>query len=35
MRAADLDAAVDLVTTHPFISRGGTRRISEALAIGD
>jgi len=35
LRAADLDAAVDLVSTHPFISRGGTLQVSEAIAIGD
>ena len=35
LRAADLDAAVDLVSKHPFISRGGTLQVSEAIAIGD
>jgi hypothetical protein len=35
LRAADLDAAVRLVNNHPFISRGGTLQVSEAIAIGD
>jgi hypothetical protein len=35
LRAADLDAAVNLVSKHPFISRGGTLQVSEAIAIGD
>jgi hypothetical protein len=35
LRASDLDAAVGLVTDHPFISRGGTLQVSEAVAIGD
>ena len=34
LRAADLDAAVELVSTHPFISRGGTLQVSEAITIG-
>jgi hypothetical protein len=35
LRAADLDAAVKLVSNHPFISRGGTLQVSEAVALGD
>jgi hypothetical protein len=35
LRAADLGAAVDLVSDHPFISRGGVPQVSEAIAIGD
>jgi hypothetical protein len=35
LRAADLDAAVGLVSKHPFISRGGTLQVSEAIVIGD
>jgi hypothetical protein len=34
LRAADLDAAVHLVNGHPFISRGGTLQVSEAISIG-
>jgi hypothetical protein len=35
LSAADLDTAVHLVSNHPFISRGGTLQVSEAIAIGD
>jgi hypothetical protein len=35
LRAADLDAALNLVSKHPFISRGGTLQVSEAMTIGD
>jgi hypothetical protein len=31
LSADGLDDAVDLVRNHPFISRGGTLRVSEAL----
>jgi hypothetical protein len=34
LRAADLDDAVALVTSHPFVSRGGTLRVSEAVELG-
>jgi hypothetical protein len=34
LRAADLDAAVKLVTDHPFIARGGTLQVSEAADLG-
>ena len=34
LRAADLEAAVQLVNNHPFISRGGTLQVSEAISIG-
>ena len=34
LRAADIDAAVRLVKDHPFIARGGTLRVSEAVSIG-
>jgi hypothetical protein len=33
LRAADLDTAVKLVTQHPFISRGGTLQVSEAVNL--
>jgi hypothetical protein len=35
LRAADLDGAVQLVSNHPFIARGGTLQVSEAIAIGN
>jgi hypothetical protein len=35
LRAADLDAAVQLVNDHPFVARGGTLQVSEAVSIGD
>ncbi|MGN6167934.1 MAG: hypothetical protein ACTHQQ_07150 [Solirubrobacteraceae bacterium] len=35
LRAADLDAAVQLVNNHSFISRGGILQVSEAISIGD
>jgi hypothetical protein len=34
LRAADLDAAVQLVTNHPFVARGGTLQVSEAVDLG-
>jgi hypothetical protein len=33
LRAADLDAAAQLVANHPFISRGGTLQVSEAVDL--
>jgi hypothetical protein len=30
--AADLDAAVDLVRAHPYVERGGSLQVSEAVA---
>jgi len=30
--AADLDSAVDLVRSHPFIGRGGSLQVSQAMA---
>jgi hypothetical protein len=33
LRAADLDAAAQLVENHPFISRGGTLQVSEAVDL--
>jgi hypothetical protein len=30
--ADDLDTAVDAVRSHPFLSRGGTLQVSEAIA---
>lgn len=30
--SGDLDAAVGLVKNHPFVARGGTLRVSEAVA---
>src|SRR5262245_34361465 len=34
LRAADLDAAAQLVANHPFVSRGGTLQVSEAVDLG-
>jgi hypothetical protein len=34
LQASDLDAAVGLVSNHPFISRGGALQVSEGIAIG-
>jgi hypothetical protein len=34
LRADDLDKAVQLVENHPFIARGGTLQVSEAVDIG-
>jgi hypothetical protein len=34
LRAADLDTAVKVVATHPFVSRGGTLQVSEAVELG-
>jgi hypothetical protein len=34
LRAPDLDGAVRLVENHPFISRGGTLQVSEAVDLG-
>jgi hypothetical protein len=33
LRAANLDAAVQLVAQHPFIARGGTLQVSEAVNL--
>ena len=30
--AADLDSAVDLVRAHPYVERGGSLQVSEAVA---
>ena len=35
LRARDLDAAVNLVTNHPFIARGGTLQVSSISAHSD
>jgi hypothetical protein len=32
IEAADIDAAVDLVRGHPFVSRGGSLQVSPAVA---
>jgi hypothetical protein len=32
IRADDLDAAVGLVKNHPFVGRGGSLQVSEAVA---
>ncbi len=32
LRADDMDSAVDLVPGHPFVSRGGSPRVTEAVA---
>lgn len=29
---ADLDSAVDLVRNHPFVGRGGSLQVSQAIA---
>jgi hypothetical protein len=34
VRAADLESAVDLVRNHPFVARGGTLQVDEAIALG-
>ena len=34
LRAPDIDAAVELVRNHPFISRGGVLQVSEAVDLG-
>jgi hypothetical protein len=34
LRADDLDGAVRLVESHPFVARGGTVLVSEAVDIG-
>ena len=31
LEAADLDAAVDLVSSHPYVERGGSLQVSEAV----
>jgi hypothetical protein len=33
LRAANLDAAVQLVAQHPFIARGGRLQVSEAVNL--
>ena len=33
LKAPDLDAATQLVASHPFISRGGTLQVSEAVDL--
>jgi len=32
IKADDLDAATGLVKNHPFVARGGSLRVSEAVA---
>ena len=32
LEAADLDGAVDLVRSHPYVERGGSRPVREAVA---
>ena len=34
LEAADLSDAVGLVQSHPFIARGGTLEVSEAVSLG-
>jgi hypothetical protein len=34
LSAPDLDAAVGLVQTHPFLKRGGSLQVSEAVDLG-
>ena len=34
VEAAGLDEAVGLVRSHPFLSRGGSLQVSEALTVG-
>ena len=31
LEAADLDSAIDLVRSHPFVARGGSLQVSEAV----
>jgi hypothetical protein len=33
IEATDLDAAKELLSTHPFVGRGGTLQISEFVAV--
>jgi hypothetical protein len=33
LRAPNIDAAVQLLTNHPFISRGGTLQVNEAVDL--
>lgn len=35
LEARDLDEAVDLVRGHPFLTRGGSLQVSEAVNVGD
>jgi hypothetical protein len=35
LKANDLDAAVKLVESHPFVRRGGSLQVSEAAVLGD
>jgi hypothetical protein len=32
VEAADLDGAIDLVRSHPYVERGGSLQVSEAVA---
>jgi hypothetical protein len=34
LRAPSLDAAVELVKSHPFLSRGGSLQVSQAVEVG-
>jgi hypothetical protein len=34
VQAGNLDAAVELVTSHPFLTRGGSLQVSEAVDLG-
>jgi hypothetical protein len=34
IEAANIDAAVELVQGHPFVARGGTLQVSEAIELG-
>ena len=34
LQAADLDAAAQLVAKQPFVSRGGTLQVDEAVDLG-
>jgi hypothetical protein len=34
LEAADLDEAVRLVRSHPFLTRGGSLQVSEAVSVG-
>jgi hypothetical protein len=34
VEAANLDGAVELVRSHPFLTRGGSLQVSEAVRVG-
>jgi hypothetical protein len=34
LEADNIDAAVELVKSHPFVTRGGSLEVSEAVKVG-